>query len=83
MVIKLARPSLDGGEIARMASQVTGFSVTYVSASSHLVHAISVACPDAAQCEDALQKLRQDAAFANAEWDRRLRAMQPKQFTRP
>lgn len=83
MIIKLARSSPDGGEIARMVSQSTGFPVTYISASSPLIHAVSVACLDTVQCEDALQKLRQDAAFANAEWDRRVRAMQPKPSTAP
>jgi hypothetical protein len=83
MIIKLAQPSLEGGEIARMVSQSTGFPVTYVSASSPLIHAVSVACPGPVQCEDALEKLRQDAAFANAEWDRRVRAMQPKPSTTP
>ena len=83
MIIKLAQPVLDGSEIARLVSQATGFPVTYVSASSELVHAVSVACPDTLQCEDALQKLRQDAAFANAEWDRPMRAMQPKPLTTP
>jgi hypothetical protein len=75
LLVKLTRASVDGAEIARLASASAGMPVRYAAPVSERWHAVLLSCPDAQACEAAIGRLRADkAVFEQAERDERKRA---------
>jgi hypothetical protein len=59
VLVELIAPSDDGAQIAAEASRISGVAVRYVSATSSQWHALLLECATAADCEAALQRLRE------------------------
>ena len=57
-MVKLARGSEDADAIALEATRIAGIRVTYAAATSPLWHALAVHCASAAQCEEAIGRMR-------------------------
>ncbi len=73
-MVKLVRPAHDGPVIAADASRVAGVPAHYRSMVSESWHALSLRCADAATCDRALDRLRQDrTTFEAVELDGRKR----------
>lgn len=74
LMVKPVRASSDGAVIAAEASRVAGVPAHYRSMVSANWHALSLRCPDAAACEQAIDRLRHDkTTFEAVELDGRKR----------
>lgn len=58
VLVKLVKPSQDGGAIAAEAARQTGVAVRYAAVVSPQWHALSLNCADADACETAIARLR-------------------------
>jgi len=71
ILVKLVQPSDDSQAIATQASHAAGVPVGYAASVSSSWHSLSVHCVDAAACEAAIARLRQNSAYAAVEPDGR------------
>jgi hypothetical protein len=74
LMVKLVRPMQDASVIAADASRVAGVPAHYRSMVSASWHALSLRCADAAACDRAIDRLRQEkTTFEAVELDGRKR----------
>ena len=66
VLVKLVRASDDAPAIAAAATQQAGVPVTYAAAASSTWHALALHCASAAECESAVERMRQSAALYQA-----------------
>jgi hypothetical protein len=62
VLVRLVQPSADSRAISAAASQQARVPVTYAAAASPTLHALSLHCDSAAQCETAIERLRSAGA---------------------
>ena len=62
VMVKLARSSEDADAIAAEATRIAGIRVTYAAATSSAWHALAIHCAGAAQCDEAIARMRAAAA---------------------
>jgi len=78
VMVKLARPSIDAAAIAADASRASAHRVHYVAAVSEQWHVLSVSCDGAADCDGAVQRLREDSSrYAAVQRDQRKPIVSP------
>jgi len=62
VMVKLAHGSEDADAIAAEATRIAGIRVTHAAATSSSWHALAVHCASAAQCDEAIARMRAAAA---------------------
>lgn len=66
VLVKLTQPSDDAELIAKRASASAGVSVRYVASVSPQWHSLSLACRGEADCDAAMQRMRDDSIHFEA-----------------
>lgn len=62
VLVRLVQPSSDSRAISAAASQQARVPVTHAAAASPTLHALALHCDSAAQCDSAIERLRNASA---------------------
>lgn len=77
VLVQLAEPESDAARIAERITRSSGTPARYLAASGSGWHALALACADAAACDAALGRLRDDRSVLAVQPDARKRIVTP------
>jgi hypothetical protein len=79
LIVRFTAAPGDAGAAQRQVRQIAGVPVLAVSAVSQDTYAVGLDCAPAAQCDEAMRRLRQDASVRSVVVDRPMRPQSPGQ----